>query len=101
MVFGARRRATSAWVAKETHFLEIIPPVTILKVFCFTNPLLKIKRKGICIVDNEVVGDLRRITRAYMKKIGGLPIIFVLPRREYHKKYRPKLEDSVLVEDIE
>ena len=30
-VFGARRRATSAWLAKETHFPEIYPPVTVLK----------------------------------------------------------------------
>ena len=52
-------------------------------------------------VDNEVVDDMRRITRAYAKKIRGLPIILVLPRREYQKKYRPKLEDSVLVEDLE
>ena len=51
-------------------------------------------------IDNEVVDDLRRITRAYVKKIGGLPIIFVLPRREYQKKDRPQLEDSVLVEDL-
>ena len=36
-----------------------------------------------------------------MKKIAGLPIIPVLPRREYQKKDRPKLEDSVLVEDLE
>ena len=41
---------------------------------------------------------MRRITRAYAKKIEGLPIIPVLPRREYQKKDRPKLEDSVLVE---
>ena len=34
-------------------------------------------------IDNEVVEDLRRITRAYTKKFGGLPIIPVLPRREY------------------
>ena len=52
-------------------------------------------------VDNEVVDDLRRITRAYAKNIGGLPIISFLPRREYQKKYRPQLEDSVLVEDLE
>ena len=34
-------------------------------------------------VDNEVVDDLRRITRAYVKKIGELLIIPVLSRREY------------------
>ena len=49
-------------------------------------------------VDNEVVDDLRRITREYVKNIGGLPIISVLPRREYQNKDRPQLEDSVLVE---
>ena len=52
-------------------------------------------------IDNEVVEDLRRITQEYAKKIGGLPIILVLPRREYQKKDRPQLEDSVLVEDLE
>ena len=60
------------------------------------------KEKGYLYpIDNEVVDDLRRITREYAKKTGGLPIIFVLPRREYQKKYHPKLEDSVLVEDLE
>ena len=52
-------------------------------------------------VDNEVVDDLRRITRSYVKKIGGLPIIPVLPRREYQERDHPKLEDAVLVEDFE
>ena len=52
-------------------------------------------------IDNEVVDDLRRITRAYAKNIGGLPIILALWRREYHKKDCPQLEDSVLVEDLE
>ena len=36
-----------------------------------------------------------------MKKIQGLPIIPVLPRREYKKKYRPVLEDIVLVRYFE
>ena len=48
-------------------------------------------------VDNEVVNYLRRHTRAYMKNIGGLPIIPEFPRREYKRKDRPILEDSVLV----
>ena len=62
----------------------------------------KDKEKGyLYLVDNEVVDDLRRITREYVKNIGGLPIIYVLPRREYQKKDHPKLEDSVLVEDLE
>ena len=38
---------------------------------------------------------------AYAKNIWGLSIIYVLPRREYQKKDCPKLEDSVLVEDLE
>ena len=60
------------------------------------------KEKGYLYpIDNEVVDDLRRITRAYMKNIGGLPIILVLPRREYQNKDHPKLEDLVLVEDLE
>ena len=52
-------------------------------------------------IDNKVVNDPRRFTRAYAKKIGGLPIIPVLPRREYQKKDRLNLEDSILVEDLE
>ena len=40
-------------------------------------------------VDNEVVDDLRRITRSYAKKIGGFPIIPTFPRRELHKKDHP------------
>ena len=52
-------------------------------------------------IDNEVVDDLRRITREYTKKIGGFPIIPSFPRREVRKKDRPYREDSVLVEDFE
>ena len=65
------------------------------------KPTPKEKRKGYLYpIDNEVVEDLRRITRAYARKIGGLPIIPDLPRREYRKKDRPQLEDLVLVEDL-
>ena len=48
-----------------------------------------------------MVDDLRRITRAYAKKIGGLPIIPALPRRELRKKECPYREDSLLVEYFE
>ena len=68
----------------------------------FPNPTSEEKGKEhLYSVDNEVVDDLRRITRAYAKKLEGLPIIHVLPRREYQKRDRPKLEDAVLVEDFE
>ena len=36
-----------------------------------------------------------------MKNIGGLPIIPILPRREYKKKDCPILEDTVLARDFE
>ena len=52
-------------------------------------------------VDNEVVNNLRRHTRAYVKNIGGLSIIPEFPRREYKRKDRPILEDLVLVGDWE
>ena len=52
-------------------------------------------------MDNEVVNDLRRHTRAYVKNIGGLPIIPEFPRIEYKRKDRPILEDLVLVKDWE
>ena len=56
----------------------------------FPNPILEEKGKEhLYSIDNELVDDLRRITRAYVKKIGGLPIIPVLPRRDYQKKDRP------------
>ena len=58
-------------------------------------------REHLYSVDNEVVNDLRRHTRAYIKNIGGLPIIPELPRREYKRKDRSILEDSVLVGDWE
>ena len=58
-------------------------------------------REHLYSVDNKVVNDMRRHTRAYVKKIGGLLIIPELPRREYKRKDRPILEDSVLVGDLE
>ena len=68
----------------------------------FPNPTPEEKGKEhLYSIDNEVVDDLRRFTREYAKNIGGLPIILVLPRREYRKKDLPQLEDSVLVEDLE
>ena len=66
------------------------------------NPIPEEKgREHLYSMDNEVVNDLRRHTRAYMKKIGGLPIIPYLPKREYKNKYHPILEDSVLVGDLD
>ena len=68
----------------------------------FSNPILEEKcKEHLYSVDNEVVNDLRRHTRAYVKNIGGLSIIPDFPRREYKKKDRPILEDSVLVGDWE
>ena len=68
----------------------------------FPNPILEEKGKEhLYSVNNEVVNDLRRHTRAYVKRIGGLPTIPDLPRRGYKKKDRPVLEDSVLVGDFE
>ena len=46
------------------------------------KPTPEDKEKGYLYpVDNEVVDDLRRISRAYVKNIGVLPIISILPRR--------------------
>ena len=58
-------------------------------------------REHLFAVDNQVLNDLKRHTWAYVKSIGGLPIIPDLPRREYKKKDHPILEDSVLVEYLE
>ena len=50
----------------------------------FPNPTPEEKGKDhLYSVNNEVVDDLRRITRAYAKKLRGLPIIVVLPKRGY------------------
>ena len=68
--------------------------------FANMNPKEKWK-EHLYSVDNKVVNDLRRHTRAYVKSIGGLPTIPDLPRREYKKKDRPILEDLVLVGDLE
>ena len=66
------------------------------------NPIPKERgREHLFSVDNEVVNNLRRDTKAYVKKIGGFPIIPKLPRREYKRKDCPILEESVLVEDWE
>ena len=68
----------------------------------FHNPTPEEKGKEhLYSVDNELVDHLRRFTRAYVKKIRGLPIIPDFPRREYKRKYRPILEDSVLDGDLE
>ena len=68
----------------------------------FPNPIPEEKGKEhLYFIDNEVVNHLRRHTRAHVKKIGGFPIIPELPRREYKRKDRPILEDSVLVGDWE
>ena len=68
----------------------------------FSNPIPEEKGKEhLYSVDNEVVNDLRIHIRAYVKNIGGLPIIPDLPRREYKKKDHPILEYFVLVGDLE
>ena len=68
----------------------------------FPNPNPEEKGKEhLYSVNNKVVDDLRILTRAYVKKIGGLPIILELPRREHKKKDHPILEDSVLVRYLE
>ena len=68
----------------------------------FPNPNLEENwKEHLYSMDNEVVNDLRRHTRAYAKSIGGLPTIPDLPRREYKKKDCPILEDLVLVGDLE
>ena len=43
-ITGARRRVASVWLAKETHFPEIIPPVIVLKVVEF---IIQFQKKGI------------------------------------------------------
>ena len=63
----------------------------------FPDPNTEENREHLFTMDNQVVNDLRRHTRDYIKSIGGLPTIPDSPRREYKKKGHPILEDSVLV----
>ena len=51
----------------------------------FHNPIPE-EREHLYFVGNKIVNDLRRHTRAYVKKIGGLPIIPEFPKREYKGK---------------
>ena len=60
----------------------------------FHNPIPE-EREHLYSVDNEIVNDLRRHTREYVKKIGGLPIILDFPRREYKRRDCPILEELV------
>ena len=48
--FGARRRATSAWLAEETCFPNIIPLVTVLKVVDHVFEFRKKKIESIYIL---------------------------------------------------
>ena len=57
------------------------------------------EREYLYPVHNEIVNDLRRHTREYLKKIGRLPIIPEFPKREYKRRDRPLIEYSVLVGD--
>ena len=51
------------------------------------NPIPKEKGKeNLYSVDNEVVNDLRRHTRAYVKNIGGLLIILSYPEENIRRK---------------
>ena len=53
----------------------------------FPDPNTEENKEHLFSVDNQVVNDLRRHTRAYVKSIGGFPTIPDLPQREYKKKY--------------
>ena len=66
----------------------------------FHNPILE-EREHLYSIGNKIVNDLRRHTRAYVNKIGGLPIIPEPARREYKRKDRPEVKGSVLVGDSE
>ena len=58
----------------------------------FPNPIPEENGKEhLYSIDREVVNDQRRHTREYVKNIGGLPFIPILPRREYKRKDRPML----------
>ena len=48
----------------------------------FPNLKPEENREHLFSVNNEVFNDLRRHTRAYVKRIGGLPTIPDLPQRE-------------------
>ena len=53
------------------------------------------------VVPFEEVDQFRRHTRSYIKKLGGLKLIPVLPRRQASKKVASYTKDSILVENLE
>ena len=53
------------------------------------------------VVPFEEVDHFRRHTRSYVKKLGGLKAILVLPRRQAHKKAISYNQYSILVENLE
>ena len=59
------------------------------------------EREHLYSVGNEIVNDTRRHTRAYVKNIGGFPIIPEFSIRKYKRKDHPEVEGSVLVGDWE
>ena len=86
---------------RRNLFSQDYPTSDIFKSSLCPDPNTQENREHLFVVDNQVINEMRRHTRAYVKSIGGLPIIPDLPRREYKKKYRPILKDSVLVGDLE
>ena len=106
--FGARRRASSAWMAEEICFLENILPVTVLVLIFPRYLVLKEKLnlsqtlQSIFILSpKKVVDHLIRIKRSYAKVLGGLSNIPNLPRRQASIREIPYIEYSVLVGDFE
>ena len=71
-VSGARRRAASAWIAEENPFSQNNPTSDIFESSFYPDPNTQENRKHLYSVDNEVVNDLIRHTRDYVKKIGRI-----------------------------
>ena len=106
--FGARRRASSAWMAEEIFFLENILPVTVLKLIFPRYLVLKEKlnlsqtlQSNFILSPKKEVDNFIRITRSYEKALGGLSNIPNLPRRQASRRESPYIEYSVLVGDFE
>ena len=55
----------------------------------FPDPNTEENREHLFSVDNQVVNDLRRHTRAYVKSIGDYPLSLIYPKENTRRKTVP------------
>ena len=55
----------------------------------YPDPNTQENREHLFAMDNQVINDLRRHTRAYVKSIGGLPSSLIYPKENTRKNTIP------------